>query len=264
MTSVEASAATSIAVLCTVSGVERVVIVGAGTFGASLAWHLAGRGDDVVLVDQFEPGDVRATSGGETRLIRCGHGTDADYTAMARRARTLWRELEAETGASLYTETGVSLVRTLATMAGRPSRRRTLRALDIPVERQDVDAGVPLVRRGRPHLGAARARGRCAARPARGPDPRSAPRPRAARASSEAARRRTATACASATRSWKPTASCGAAAAGSPSSSPASSSARDLPGAVLPRRRARAGSAYPRGSTTTAASMAPETSTTSA
>ena len=67
------------------------MIVGAGTFGASLAWWLAGRGDEVVLVDQFEPGDVRATSGGETRLIRCAHGRDDDYAAMARRARTLWK-----------------------------------------------------------------------------------------------------------------------------------------------------------------------------
>ena len=67
---------------------RRVVIVGAGTFGASLAWWLAGAGDDVVLVDQFAPGDVRATSGGETRLIRCSHGADEDY---ARMARLLWR-----------------------------------------------------------------------------------------------------------------------------------------------------------------------------
>src|ERR1700754_4071945 len=86
---------------------ERVVIVGAGTFGASLAWTLAGRGDEVVLVDQFEPGDRRATSGGETRLIRCAHGADADYTAMARRAWSLWRELEAESGEDLLTQTGV-------------------------------------------------------------------------------------------------------------------------------------------------------------
>jgi sarcosine oxidase len=85
----------------------RVVIVGAGTFGASLAWWCARRGDEVVLVDQFAPGDPRATSGGETRLIRCTHGADADYAAMARRARTLWRELEAESGRSLLIETGV-------------------------------------------------------------------------------------------------------------------------------------------------------------
>src|SRR4051794_41886729 len=84
----------------------RVVIVGAGTFGASLAWWLARGGSDVVLVDQFAPGDERATSGGETRLIRCGHGPDADYAAMARRARTLWRELEAEAGEGLMLERG--------------------------------------------------------------------------------------------------------------------------------------------------------------
>jgi glycine/D-amino acid oxidase-like deaminating enzyme len=116
---------------------ERVVIVGAGTFGASLAWHLAGRGDEVVLIDQFEPGDVRATSGGETRLIRCGHGADADYSAMARRARTLWRELEAETGTSLYLETGVSWF-AHAEDGWEAESAATLDGLGIPVERQDV------------------------------------------------------------------------------------------------------------------------------
>ena len=51
-----------------------VVIVGAGTFGGSLAWWLAREGHGVTLVDQFEPGDRRASSGGETRLLRCAHG----------------------------------------------------------------------------------------------------------------------------------------------------------------------------------------------
>ena len=78
----------------------QTVIVGAGTFGASLAWTLARAGEEVVLADQFEPGDARATSGGESRLIRCAHGGDALYTASARRARALWRELEAESGRS--------------------------------------------------------------------------------------------------------------------------------------------------------------------
>ena len=55
---------------------DSIVIVGAGTFGASLAWWLAREGVQVTLVDQFEPGDARASSGGETRLIRCGHGAD--------------------------------------------------------------------------------------------------------------------------------------------------------------------------------------------
>ena len=69
------------------AAMDSIVIVGAGTFGASLAWWLAREGVQVTLVDQFEPGDRRATSGGETRLIRCGHGADPGYTESARRAR---------------------------------------------------------------------------------------------------------------------------------------------------------------------------------
>jgi glycine/D-amino acid oxidase-like deaminating enzyme len=86
----------------------HVVIVGAGTFGASLAWTLARAGEEVTLVDQFEPGDRRATSGGESRLVRCSHGAEEGYTATAHRARTLWRELEAESGADLMVDCGVA------------------------------------------------------------------------------------------------------------------------------------------------------------
>ena len=84
------------------------MIVGAGTFGVSLAWWLARAGERVTLVDQFEPGDSRASSCGETRLYRCAHGPDVDYTAMARRARTLWRELEEESGEELLVECGLA------------------------------------------------------------------------------------------------------------------------------------------------------------
>src|SRR5918992_2900496 len=92
----------------TVASMRSAVIVGAGAFGASLAWQLARTGTDVTLVDQFEPGDPRATSGGESRLIRCGHGPDREYAVSARRARTLWRELEAECGEELLVETGLT------------------------------------------------------------------------------------------------------------------------------------------------------------
>ncbi|HTE62884.1 MAG TPA: FAD-dependent oxidoreductase, partial [Solirubrobacteraceae bacterium] len=116
------------------------VIVGAGTFGASLAWWLARSGADVTLVDQFAPGDPRSTSGGESRLLRCGHGPDADYTASARRARTLWRELEAEAGEELLIECG------LAWFAHREDgweaqTAATLAAQGIPHARLAPDAG---------------------------------------------------------------------------------------------------------------------------
>ena len=117
---------------------DTAIVVGAGSFGASLAWTLARQGVAVTLIDQFEPGDPRATSGGETRLIRCAHGADREYTAMARRARDLWRELEQETGEELLVESG------LAWFAHREGgwedhSEQVLRELGIPVER--VDAG---------------------------------------------------------------------------------------------------------------------------
>ena len=122
----------------------EVVIIGAGSFGASLAWTLARGGDRVTLVDQFEPGDPRASSGGETRLMRCCHGADADYTASARRARTLWRELEAESGEELYEECGV------AWFAPRDdgweaASERVLAELGAPTERVDPSALYPSV-----------------------------------------------------------------------------------------------------------------------
>ena len=113
------------------------MVVGAGVWGASLAWRLARAGVEVTLVDQFGPGDSRASSGGETRLIRCAHGADADYTVSARTARGLWRELEAQTGEELMAECG------MAWFAHRDDGWETeslavLHAHDIPAERLDA------------------------------------------------------------------------------------------------------------------------------
>ena len=114
----------------------EVVIVGAGTFGASLAWTLARSGEQVTLVDQFEPGDSRASSGGETRLMRCCHGADADYTASARRAWSLWRELEEESGEDLLVESGVVWFAHRAD-GWEADSERVLASQGIPAERLD-------------------------------------------------------------------------------------------------------------------------------
>jgi glycine/D-amino acid oxidase-like deaminating enzyme len=84
------------------------IVVGAGVFGASIAHRLAGDGWDVTLIERDEPGHDRASSGGESRLLRCVHGPDGWYVRSARRARTLWREVEEETGESLYEECGMA------------------------------------------------------------------------------------------------------------------------------------------------------------
>lgn len=64
----------------------HVVVIGAGAFGGWTAWSLARRGARVTIVDAWGPGNMRASSGGETRVIRGSYGDRAIYTRMAARA----------------------------------------------------------------------------------------------------------------------------------------------------------------------------------
>lgn len=83
------------------------MVVGAGVFGASTAWRLASDGWAVTLVDRLEPGHVRASSGGESRLIRLGHASGRVYQRSAARALDLWEEVGRDAGAELLVRSGV-------------------------------------------------------------------------------------------------------------------------------------------------------------
>jgi monomeric sarcosine oxidase len=87
--------------------VQTAVIVGAGSFGAWTAHQLARSGCRVTLIDAFGPGNTRASSGGETRLIRMGYGAEEIYTRWSWRSLALWKDLFARTDPALFRETGV-------------------------------------------------------------------------------------------------------------------------------------------------------------
>ncbi len=70
-----------------------VAVVGAGVFGSWTAYQLRRAGAEVVLVDAYGPGNSRASSGGESRMIRMGYGPDQVYTRMAQRSLALWQQL---------------------------------------------------------------------------------------------------------------------------------------------------------------------------
>ena len=72
----------------------RVAVVGAGAFGGWTALHLLRGGAQVTLLDAWGPANPRASSGGETRIIRGTYGPDPLYTQMCARAFRLWRENE--------------------------------------------------------------------------------------------------------------------------------------------------------------------------
>ncbi len=84
-----------------------VAVIGAGVFGAWTAWHLAKRGQRVALLEAYGPAHSRASSGGETRIIRMGYGPDELYTRWSQQSLAQWKELFAATRQPLFLETGV-------------------------------------------------------------------------------------------------------------------------------------------------------------
>jgi sarcosine oxidase len=116
----------------------RVIVVGAGVFGAWTALWLQRSGAEVTLVDAYGPGNSLASSGGETRLTRSAHGVDAHYPRWQRRALEQWRELERSSGQRLFVPSGV-LWFAYRDDGFEAASLATLEGLEIPVEPWPVD-----------------------------------------------------------------------------------------------------------------------------
>jgi monomeric sarcosine oxidase len=75
------------------AGTYDVAVVGAGVFGAWIAYRLALAGRKVALLDAYGPGNARSSSGGQTRVIRMGYGDQEIYTRWSMRSMELWKLL---------------------------------------------------------------------------------------------------------------------------------------------------------------------------
>jgi sarcosine oxidase len=123
------------------SDLYDVAVIGAGVFGSWTAYSLQKAGATVLLLDAFGPAHARASSGGESRIIRMGYGPDEIYTRWSLRALPLWQELFAEAGRpELFQRTGVLWI---ADENARESYARhtvtTLTALRVPFEKLSND-----------------------------------------------------------------------------------------------------------------------------
>ncbi|MFN2528424.1 MAG: N-methyl-L-tryptophan oxidase [Candidatus Baltobacteraceae bacterium] len=83
-----------------------LAVVGLGGMGSATAAHAAERGLSVAGVEQFEPVHKLGASHGRTRLIRMAYFEGPEYVPLLRRAYELWDELEAKTGAALFSHSG--------------------------------------------------------------------------------------------------------------------------------------------------------------
>jgi len=89
------------------SNKPHIAVVGAGAFGGWIALHLLRGGARVTLFDAWGPGNSRASSGGETRVMRGAYGPGQPYTRMAARALELWKENETKWNQKFFHPIGV-------------------------------------------------------------------------------------------------------------------------------------------------------------
>ncbi|CAM5164418.1 unnamed protein product [Eretmochelys imbricata] len=88
------------------SSLYDTIVVGAGIQGSFTAYHLAKRGRDTLLLEQFPLPHSRGSSHGQSRIIRHAYAQE-HYTQMMAESYGLWEQLEAEAGAPLYRQTGL-------------------------------------------------------------------------------------------------------------------------------------------------------------
>jgi sarcosine oxidase len=102
-----AGAALAAPALAQGGGGRRIVVVGAGVFGAWTAEHLRRAGHKVLLLDAWGPAHSRASSGGESRMTRAAYGADEIYTRMAWDSLAEWRALSDQAALPSFHRTGV-------------------------------------------------------------------------------------------------------------------------------------------------------------
>ena len=85
----------------------HIAVIGAGAFGGWTALYSLRSVAQVTLLDAWEPGNSRASSGGETRVIRGAYGPDQPYTKLAARALDLWKKHEAQWKRKFFFPIGV-------------------------------------------------------------------------------------------------------------------------------------------------------------
>ncbi|HKW99235.1 MAG TPA: FAD-dependent oxidoreductase [Bryobacteraceae bacterium] len=85
----------------------HIAVIGAGAFGGWTALYLLRGGARVTLLDAWGPGNSRASSGGETRIIRAIYGPNDKYTRLAAHALALWKENEARWKQHLFHHSGM-------------------------------------------------------------------------------------------------------------------------------------------------------------
>ncbi|HKM76650.1 MAG TPA: N-methyl-L-tryptophan oxidase [Candidatus Bathyarchaeia archaeon] len=83
-----------------------VIVIGIGGMGSATAYHLAKRGANIIALEKFQLNHLNGSSHGRTRMIRSIYFEHLSYMPLIKRAYSLWRELQDESGNELLLQTG--------------------------------------------------------------------------------------------------------------------------------------------------------------
>ncbi len=82
------------------------IVVGLGAMGSATTYQLANAGARVLGLDQFSPPHKFGSSHGDSRVTRAAIGEGIEYSQLALRSHALWRDIEAQTGKTLFRRNG--------------------------------------------------------------------------------------------------------------------------------------------------------------
>lgn len=90
--------------------VYDAAIVGLGAMGSAALYQFADRGALVLGLDRYGPPHDLGSSHGDTRVTRLAIGEGKHLTPLVKRSHELWRMIERETGADLFTANGELII----------------------------------------------------------------------------------------------------------------------------------------------------------
>ena len=97
--------------------VYTAIVVGLGAMGAAALHQMAARGALVLGIDRYGPPHDLGSSHGDTRVTRLAIGEGEHLTPIVQRSHEIWRQIERETGADLFTQTGELIISSSASTA---------------------------------------------------------------------------------------------------------------------------------------------------
>lgn len=87
-----------------------VIVVGGGAMGSAASYYLSKNKLKVLMIDQYSIPNLFGSHHGHTRMFRLANGNGGRYVPLGLESLKLWKELEKETGKTLFNQTGALTV----------------------------------------------------------------------------------------------------------------------------------------------------------